>query len=99
MQIPVVVEPIGDNLFRAQGPDPFGFAAEGATSQEALQNLRKQIAASTTSGKQVVMMEVPGNAIGPGTDIVGIFKDNPLFDEWQKIVEQKREEAVEDAPW
>ena len=98
MQIPVVVEPIGNNLFRAQGPEPFGFAAEGTTSQEALENLRKKIEEGAAVGKQIVMMEVPGGTVGPESDIVGIFKDNPLFEEWQKIVVQKRQEA-EDSPW
>jgi len=98
MQIPVVIEPLGDNLFRAQGPEPFGFAAEGATSQEALRNLRTQIEQGTAAGKQVVMMEVPLGTIGPKAEIIGIFKDNPLFDEWQKIIEQRRQ-AEEDSPW
>lgn len=98
MQIPVVIEPIGDNLFRAQGPEPFGFAAEGSTSEEALRNLRNQIEQGAAAGKQVVMMEVPQGTIGPKADIIGIFKDNPLFDEWQKIIEQRRQ-SNEDSPW
>lgn len=98
MQIPVVIEPIGDNLFRAQGPEPFGFAAEGSTSDEALQNLRSQIEHCAATGKQVVMMEVPQGTVGPRADILGIFKDNPLFDEWQKIIEQRRQ-SDEDSPW
>ena len=53
MQIPVVVEPIGNNLFRAQSPEPFGFAAEGSTSEEALQNLCTQIAEGAAAGKHV----------------------------------------------
>jgi hypothetical protein len=98
MQIPVVVESIGNNHFRAQGPEPFGFAAEGSTSDEALQNLRSQIEHSAATGKQVLMMEVPQGTVGPRADIIGIFKDNPLFDEWQKTIGQRRQ-VDEDSPW
>ena len=39
MQIPVLIEPVAGNGFRAQGCEPFGLLAEGATRQAALEKL------------------------------------------------------------
>jgi predicted RNase H-like HicB family nuclease len=38
MQIPVLVEPIAGDGYRARGTEPFGLSAEGATRAEALEN-------------------------------------------------------------
>ena len=39
MQIPVLIEPVANNGFRASSGGPLSFAAEGATTQDAILNL------------------------------------------------------------
>ncbi len=43
MEIPVLIEPVGPNGFRARSGEPFGLTAEGATREEALQKLREMV--------------------------------------------------------
>ena len=40
MQIPILIEPVARNGFRARGGEPFALSAEGATREEALGKLR-----------------------------------------------------------
>ena len=51
MQIPVLVEPVGNNGFRAKAGEPLPLSAEGATPDEAVRNLRAAMDRQLTSGK------------------------------------------------
>jgi hypothetical protein len=95
MQLTVLVEPIAPSGFRARGPDSFGFVAEGATQEEALQKLRELIQSRMAGGAQLVQLDVP--AVHPWERFVGMWKpDDPLIEEWKKAVEEYRREVDED---
>jgi len=96
MQIPVLVEPIIGNGFRARGIEPFGVVAEGTTRDEALRNLRQLLEARLVSGAEIVELEVAG-AQHAWKPFAGMFKDDPLFDEWQKAIGEYRREVDSNA--
>jgi predicted RNase H-like HicB family nuclease len=95
MQIPVLIEPVAGNGFRARGSEPFPLTVQGATAEEALQKLRELIQSRLVGGTQVVPLEIP---VGehPLAPFAGMFKDDPLFEEWQKAIAEYRQQADED---
>jgi predicted RNase H-like HicB family nuclease len=93
MQIPVLIEPMAGNRFRARGP--FAWTAEGATPEEALQNLRQVIEGQLNAGAQLVALEVPPPE-NPWLATAGMFAENPLFDEWQQAIAENRRQADAD---
>lgn len=95
MQIPVAVEPVSGNGYRARGGEPLALTAHGATREEALQNLRKLIQDRLAAGVELVSVDVPGTA-HPWLEFAGMFKDDPLFDDWCKAMAEYRREVDED---
>jgi hypothetical protein len=85
MEIPILIEPVAGNGFRARGGEPFRLAAEGSTAEEALQNPHQLIKAQLVAGARVVPLELPTaeHLLAP---FAGMFKDDPLFDEWQQAI-------------
>jgi hypothetical protein len=59
MQIPILIEPIAQNGFRARSAEPFALSAEGAAPEEALANLKEQPAARLRNGTAIVPLDVP----------------------------------------
>jgi predicted RNase H-like HicB family nuclease len=94
MKIPVLVEPVKGNGYRARGTEPFAVSAKGATREEALANLRAKIQGRLKKGTEVVGLEI-GGAPHPWMEFAGMFKDDPLFDDWQKAIEEYRREVDE----
>jgi hypothetical protein len=95
MQIPVLIEPVTGNGFRARACEPFALSAEGSTQEEALGNLRKQLESRLATGARIVSLDVPGTD-NPWVTFQGMFKDDPLFDEWQQAIAENRRKADED---
>ena len=96
MQIPVLVERVKGNGYRARGKEPFVVSARGATRKEALAKLRAKIQARLKKGTEVVALEI-GPEPHPWMEFAGMFKDDPLFDDWQKAIAEYRQQ-VEDDP-
>ena len=95
MQITVVIEPIAPNGFRARSGEPFGLIAEGATVEEALQKLREQVKGRVARG-EIVSLDVPAKD-NPWLRMAGIWeKDDPLVEEWKRIMEENRRAADAD---
>ena len=95
MQIPVLIEPVAGNGYRAKGGEPFPFAVEGATREEALQNLRQKIANHLSTGGEIVSLEIQPSE-HPLAGFAGMFKDDPLFDEVKEIMAENRRLAEQD---
>jgi hypothetical protein len=92
MQIPVLLEPIAGNGYRARGGEPISLSAEGATREEALQRLRELIQRRLHDGAELVALEV-SLSTNPWAAMAGTFKENPLFEEWlQAMAENRRQE-------
>jgi hypothetical protein len=100
MQIPVLIERIGGNGYRAKGGEPFALSVEAPTREEALGKLREAIESSLRAGAEVVTLEVPTPA-NPWLRGAGMFDpDDPLVKEWIEIMEENRrkDEADPDYP-
>ncbi len=59
MQIPILIEPVSGNGYRARGMEPFSLSADGATREEALARLRQLLADRLSSGAEIVALDVP----------------------------------------
>jgi len=95
MQIPVLVERVKGNGYRARGKDPFAVSARGATRAEALAKLHAKIQTRLKNGTEIVGLEV-GPQPHPLAEFAGMFKDDPLFDDWQTAIAEYRRQADND---
>jgi predicted RNase H-like HicB family nuclease len=97
MQIPVLIEPVAGNGYRARGVEPFGLSAEGATREEVLAKLREQLQARLRAGAEVLSLDVTEQAAAnPWVEFAGMFKDDPYFEEWQQAIAENRRKIEED---
>ena len=95
MQIPVLVERVKGNGYRARGKEPFAVSARGATREEALAKLRAKIQTRLTNGTEIVGLEV-GPQPHPLAEFAGMFKDDPDFEDVLKIMADNRRRMNED---
>jgi hypothetical protein len=95
MQIPVLIEPIARNGYRAQGLEPFALSAKGATREEALAKLRAKIERRLKKGAELVGLEV-GAAADPWMAFAGMFQGDPWIEDWKRSIEEYRRKVDED---
>ena len=95
MQIPVLIEPVAQNGYRARGMEPFAVSAEGATREEALTRLRATIESRLATGAELVGLEI-GTPADPWLKYAGMFKDDPWIDDWKRSVAEYRKQVDED---
>src|SRR5947209_7206339 len=95
MQIPVLIEPLARNGYRAKSAGPFKVGARGATRKEALAKLRLKIEGRLKKGMEIVGVEV-GPAPDPWMAFAGMFKDDPWIADWKRSVEEYRRKVDED---
>jgi hypothetical protein len=95
MQIPVLVEKMKGNGYRARGAEPFALSARGSTHDEALTKLQTKIQARLKNGTEIVGLEV-GQQPHPLAEFAGMFKDDPLFEDVLKIMAENRKRMDED---
>ena len=96
MQIPVLLEPVKGNGYRARGQKPFAVSAKGATREEALAKLRAKIQARLKNGTEVVGLEI-GSQPHPWMEFAGMFKDDPWIDDWVQTMAKHRQQVEDDA--
>ena len=97
MNIPVLIEPIESNGFRATGGLPFQITAEGATRDEALGRLRAEIDRRMASGAILVPLEIASSAANPRIEGAGMFRDDAQYDEWQAAILEYRRQVDREA--
>lgn len=95
MQIAVLIEPVSGQGFRASSGEPFSVSAEASTREEVLKKLKGELQARIKNGAEVVTMEF-GLEDNPWLKIAGMYKDNPLFEEWQKAIAEYRDQIEKD---
>jgi predicted RNase H-like HicB family nuclease len=96
MHMPIAIEPVAGNGYRARGGEPLAFTAEGATPEEAVRKLRELIQAHLASGVQIVPLELP-TMPHPLARFAGMYDPNdPLVQEWLQIMAENRRRADED---
>ncbi len=94
MEIPVLVEPMGDNAFRATCGAPWGLESEAPTREQAVEKLRGLIDDRLEAGAEVVELEI-GKRPHPLAKFAGIFKDDPMLEEWKEAMAEYRRETEE----
>jgi hypothetical protein len=90
MQIPILVEPIAGNGYRARGGEPVALTAEGPTRDAAIAELRKQLQARLQSGAEIVPLELADQS-HPLAEFIGMFRDDPLIAEWKQAMAEYRD--------
>jgi 3',5'-cyclic AMP phosphodiesterase CpdA len=96
MRIPVLVEHVPGNGFRAQGGEPLAITAEGTTRAEAIARLKSLIADRLAVGAELISLDLDTSE-HPLAPVPGWSEDDPLLDEWQEAIEDFRRQ-VEDDP-
>ena len=94
MEISVLVEPIGENAFRATCGAPWGLESDAPTRQQALENLRRLIDDRLKAGAEVFELEV-GERPHPLAEFVGNLRDDPLLEDWKEAMAEYRRETEE----
>jgi hypothetical protein len=95
MQIPVLIERIARNGYRARGGEPFAVTARGATPEKALARLRSKIESRVKKGGAIVTLELTP-APHPLAEFAGMFKDDPDFEDVLKIIAANRQKMDAD---
>lgn len=95
MRIPVLVERVKGNGYRAHGAEPFALSAKGATRDEALAKLRTKIESRLMKGTELVGLEI-GPELHPWMEFAGMFRDDPWIDEWEQSMSEYRLEVEND---
>jgi len=94
MQIPVLIEKVKGNGYRARGSEPFSISAKGSTRDEALAKLRDKIQKRLKNGTEVVGLEI--SPPDPWMEFAGMFKGDPWIEDWKKSVEEYRQQVDDD---
>ena len=96
MQIPILVERVKGNGYRARGSEPFALSARGVTREEALARLQAKIQNRLKNGTEIVGLDV-GPQPHPWMEFAGMFRDDPWMDDWVQSMAEYRQQ-VEDDP-
>ncbi len=96
MRIPVLIERVPGNGFRAQGGEPFAFSTEGTTRAEAIARLKSLIVDRLSLGAELISLDLETRE-HPFAPVPGWSEDDALFDEWQGAIDAYRRQ-IEDDP-
>jgi predicted RNase H-like HicB family nuclease len=97
MQIPILVEPLTNNGYRATCGPPLAVSAEGATRADAVDKLKLLLRERLSNGVEIVAAEIPARVVeNPWVKYAGMFKDDPMFDEVLEIMKENRRKDDED---
>ena len=94
MEIPVLIERVGRNGYRASGMEPFGPVPKvplaGGVGQATRQDRKPSQERSGTGDT--------GDRRNPHPwmEFAGMFKDDPWIEDWKRSVEEYREQVDED---
>jgi hypothetical protein len=88
MQIPILIEPIEGDRYRARAGEPFALSVEADTKLEAYRKLEEMIKSRFRAGAELFTMEVP--LAPPHALIGGSLKNYPAFEEWVAIMAENR---------
>lgn len=101
MTLPVLIERIANNGYRAKTGEPLPLSAEGASREEALGNLRQALHGRLLNGSELISLVVePSAQENPWVRFAGMFKDDPWLEDWKQSMAEYRREVEEgkDAP-
>jgi len=93
MQYTVLIQPSRDGGFTAFVPTLPGCRSQGTTEDEVIDKIRTAIAEELKHTK-IVHVDVKENGAvpkNPWDSMIGIFENNPIFDEVEKEIKKERE--------
>jgi hypothetical protein len=97
MEIPVLIERVEGDGYRARGVEPFGVTGEGATQEEAIRKFREQVEIRIAAGARVVRVSIQQREDHPWDSFFGTWDENdPAIKRWEELVEEYRREIDED---
>lgn len=96
MRIPVLIEPTSEHRYRARGGEPFVVTVEADTPEAALESMRCLIADRVQNGAMIAELDLPGGD-NPWLAGAGMFRNDPLFDDWQQAIAEYRRQVDETA--
>lgn len=92
MDIPVLIEPIPGNGYRAKGGEPFCAIGEGLTPDEALAQLRQTVQRQLQTGARLVSLQI-SPADHAWLPFAGMFQeDDPIVRQWLEIVQSQKDD-------
>ncbi len=95
MRIPVLIESVSGNGFRARGGEPLELSAEGTTRDEAIARLKSLIADRLAMGAALISLDVE-TVEHPLAPLPGWSQDDSLLDEWQQAIATDRRRVEND---
>jgi hypothetical protein len=97
MEVPVIVEPVTGDGYRAIGTAglSFGLTAEGTTREEAVAKLGKLVKARVAGGAELRSLQVTAGA-HPWSAQAGWLRDDPMLAAWKQAMEEYRRKLDED---
>jgi hypothetical protein len=98
VQIPILIERINGNGYRARGGEPLGLSADADTREGALAALREQLRQRLNGDTEMISLEVSEEP-HPLARFAGMFKHDPLFESWQKSIAKYRREVDADSTY
>lgn len=98
MQIDVLLKPSGGDGYTATVGKPFDVTAHGTTEEGTLACLRERVEETLTGGAKVVSMTIPfaSDAEAAWEAGRGMFKDDPMFDDWLAAIAEFRRQRDAD---
>jgi hypothetical protein len=89
MDISVLLEPLPDRRFRASTGAPWQVECSADTPDEAVEGLRRQIAAHLQAGAKILSISVDQDA-HPFARYVGDLRDDPMLADFQAAIQEYR---------
>lgn len=96
MDIPVWVEPVANNGFRAVTGEPLHLETEAPTREEAIRKLRQLIERRVAAGAELIAVSIETPA-HPLAAFAGMLKDDPSLEPWKQAMADYREKRDADA--
>jgi hypothetical protein len=97
MQLAILVEPISENTFRASTGAPLDLTTEASSRDEAVDKLRRLIQRRVAAGAELREVQIATKQEHPLARFAGIFKDDPLLDEWKEAMAEYRRQVGGDS--
>jgi hypothetical protein len=97
VEVPVVVEPITGNGYRATGAGGLsvGLSAHGATAAEAIDRLADQVQLRVNAGARLAELNVAGGP-APWKQDAAYLQDDPFYEPWRAAMEEYRRQLDQD---
>lgn len=97
MTLNVFIQPIPETGFLARVLGWSDFVVEGKTKEQALENVKIELAHRLAEGEVVRLDYEPMNGSHPWMKFAGMYKDDPMFDEVLEEIKAYRQEL--DKEW